>query len=131
MTYTAEAEHYRKQFREFIRTTLFVEVQKFRKKHTTSKTYTLTIMFFFRPEDILNQGWLKKQAKTPYKKMDVGNRRKLLEDCFAESLDIDDSLFFGVELYKFVGGESRVELILEETDPRTFGIPSTYSGRVL
>lgn len=129
MTYTPEADNYKKLFREFMRTHFFVEIQKFRRHHEREKVYVLRLLFFFSPDQILNVTWPKggkKRPKSPYKKMDVGNRRKLLEDCLSESIDIDDSLFFGVEQYKFVSDEPRVEMILEETDPNEFAIPPEY-----
>jgi Holliday junction resolvase RusA-like endonuclease len=129
MCYTPEAENYRKQFREFVRTNYFVAIQKFRREHKPFHVYTLHMFFYFPAEEILNKGWLtqgKSRAKSPYKKMDVGNRRKLLEDCFSESIDVDDSLFFGVQQYKFVAQEPRVELLLEREDPSAFGIPEEW-----
>lgn len=129
MTYTKEADRYVLDFREFVKEHHFIDVQKFRRHHKPWSTYTLRLLFFFPAELILNKSWLakgKKKAKTPYKKMDVGNRRKLLEDCFSQSIDVDDSLNFNVELTKFVSDEPRVELILVEEDPEFFGIPLEY-----
>jgi Holliday junction resolvase RusA-like endonuclease len=130
MCYTPEAEHYKRLFREHMRTHFFVEIQKFRRQHQLEKVYVLRLLFYFPPKDILNTTWPtakgKKKPKSPYKKMDVGNRRKLLEDCFAESIDVDDSLNFGLEAYKFVSDDPRVDLILEEEDPASFGIPPEY-----
>lgn len=129
MTYTAEAEGYKREFREYVRTNCFVAVQKFRRDHRPFDVYVLKMLFHFAAEDLLNKGWLKRgkaRAKTPYKRMDVGNRRKLLEDCFSEAIDVDDSLNFGVEMYKFVSTEPRVELVLEKEDPRSFGVPEAW-----
>ena len=130
MCYTPEAEGYKRTFRDYVRTNYFVAVQKFRRQHKPYDVYVLRMLFYFPPELILNKGWLKtgkSRAKTPYKKMDVGNRRKLLEDAFSESIDVDDSLNFGVEQYKFVSSEEpRVELILEKEDPHSFGIPDAW-----
>jgi Holliday junction resolvase RusA-like endonuclease len=43
--------------------------------------------------DILNKGWPKK-ARTRYKKFDVSNRVKLLEDALSTAVGMDDSQFF-------------------------------------
>ena len=129
MHYTAEADGYRKDFREYMRTHYMVEIQKFRKTHKPWHAYRVWIQFYFPAEEILNKGWLnsvKTRAKTPYKKMDVGNRRKLLEDCIAAAIDIDDSLSFDLEMTKFVSTEPLIEIFIAEEDPSFFGIPTDY-----
>jgi Holliday junction resolvase RusA-like endonuclease len=126
ITYTAEAEGYRKEFQEYMRKHYFVELMKFRKGHKDGNVYSLRLIFHFRPEQALNKTWLEKVAKSPYKKMDLGNRRKLLEDCLSACIDIDDSLFFSVEMYKVIYGEVGVEMVLEPEDPSLFGVPEEY-----
>jgi len=130
MKNSKEADAYKKAFKEFVRQEIFVAVTKFRRHHCPWFVYHLRMIFHFPPEEILNKTWLKtgkNKAKSPYKKMDVGNRRKLIEDCLSEAIDIDDSLNFGLELYKVIS-EDRigVEIILEQEDPEQFGIPNRY-----
>jgi len=113
-----------------MRTEFFVEIQKFRREHEPWHTYSGVIHYHFPPEEILNKSWLasgKSKAKSPYKRMDVGNRRKLLEDCVAEAVDIDDSLSFRLELVKLVADDTpRVEIFLEYENPVCFGVPPEY-----
>jgi Holliday junction resolvase RusA-like endonuclease len=54
--------------------------------------------------DIFNKGWPEK-AKTRYKKLDVSNRVKLLEDAIAHAGGIDDSQFVNVMSAKRQGAE--------------------------
>lgn len=133
MCYTAEADGYRKKLHEYARGNWFVDIQKFRRGHQPWSVYSATAVLHFPADQILNSGWLrgprggKRKAKTPYKKMDVGNRRKLLEDCIAELLDIDDSVSFRLELVKVVARDRpKIEFLLEEENPVAFGIPEEY-----
>lgn len=71
-------------------------------------------MQFFRPntpylilvrihfETILNAGYPKK-AESRYKKLDVSNRLKLLEDCLKDAGGIDDSQYLQLVLEKCQG----------------------------
>lgn len=90
---------------------------------------------FFPAEDILNttfgaldsRGRPKKDAAaTRYKKMDIANRSKLVEDALSKATDIDDSLFFRVTHDKYscslVGGVPQIRIFLEPADPRGFGL---------
>lgn len=127
--YTAEAEAYRRKFLQVMGDQYFAEIQKFLAQHKLNSTYRLVILLHFPADQILNKGWVqaKRTVQTPYKKMDAGNRRKLLEDCLAEALSIDDSFFFDTEQIKCVtAGPPKVVLTLETEDPRLFGIPEGY-----
>lgn len=68
---------------------------------------TLHLAFFF-PE-IENRGWSQKKATARYKRVDVSNRVKLVEDAVCEALGIDDSAFMFVHLSKQEGA-SRVHV---------------------
>lgn len=98
LAYTKEATNYRKKFKQHIRDTYLIDIQRFVSTHTDYSTYTVNFVFHFPKDSLVNKGWPK--TKTYYKKMDVGNRRKLLEDCVSEVLGIDDSRFFSVKLTK-------------------------------
>ena len=50
--------------------------------------------------EVENKGWSTGKAKNRYKKIDVSNRVKLLEDAICESLGIDDSMFFSLTVRK-------------------------------
>jgi hypothetical protein len=125
MCYSKEAEDYRKVFLDIMRQEHGVAIQKFVQGHRDQSLYRLKIVFWFPEEELLNKGWPKKQAKTLYKKVDAGNRRKLLEDCLAEALGIDDSLFFSVHLEKRIG-DPLVGISLIEDEPRVFGVKSEW-----
>jgi len=65
--------------------------------------------FFFAT--LVNEGWPKK-AKTRYKKLDVTNRIKLLEDCLAEVLGVDDSCTLTFIPDKCQGTPERTEIYI-------------------
>ena len=60
--------------------------------------YSVEAWLFLDRWSIENKGWFseKRTAKTRYKKMDTGNRLKLLNDCVSNALGVDDSHFFDV-----------------------------------
>jgi Holliday junction resolvase RusA-like endonuclease len=59
---------------------------------------------------------------------DGGNRRKLIEDCLASALGIDDSLTFELTIVKRMDPEDpHVEIFLEEVDPCAYGVPREYT----
>ena len=146
--YTKEAENYMREFQNWVNydDSLFLELQRFSSEHRPGMVYRLEIMLFFPAEKLLNKGWLQKwasdsrpgtkvphkrgerKAKSPYKRLDSLNRRKLIEDCFATALGIDDSLNWQAEVTKYVArnGDFKVVLILEEADPALYNIPQEY-----
>lgn len=124
--YTAEAEGYRQVFREDIGKRYFMEIQQFLRGHKQETVYQVSFSLFFKKWDLLNKGWFQKKrsAKSPYKKNDVGNRRKLLEDCVAAALGVDDTTSFSLIMHKYIDDASpRVEIVIEEADPEEYGIP--------
>lgn len=132
--YSKEAEQFRANFRAHAHKNYFLPIQKFVQGHTPCAAYRLTIVFYF--ETLVNEGWLKvgrdgkRGAKTVYKKMDAGNRRKLIEDCLADSLGLDDSLTMELTLVKAMDPKNpRVVLFLEEVNPADFGIPAAFLSR--
>jgi hypothetical protein len=89
--------------------------------------YSLTLIFYM---DCLNASWddpktpPKRRASFRYKKVDLSNRIKLVEDCIKSSLDIDDSLTFASTQMKVHDPENeRVQFELVVADPRMFSIP--------
>lgn len=91
--------------------------------------FALHLKFFY--DSLLNEGAFspnpKKRPKTLYKKTDLSNRIKLLEDCIRDALAIDDSQTFAASQEKYldasVGDDGRVEILVQEIDPTTFGLP--------
>jgi hypothetical protein len=127
--YTKEAENYKKLVIRHLNDHYFIEIQEFVRGHKPWMTYELSFVFIFPSEELLTAGWLKGTAKSPYKKVDTTNRRKLLEDAFSEAIGIDDSLFWEGRGAKLVGGDNdtpAVHMILEEVDPERYGIPPIY-----
>jgi Holliday junction resolvase RusA-like endonuclease len=121
MVYSNEAKGYRQQFTDYVRENYVVDVAQFVSGHTERSVYALDMVFTF--PTVINKGWAKKKAKTLYKRFDVGNRRKLLEDCLVEVLgEIDDSLFFEVRMVKLMG-DPGVVLTVTEVSPSEYGIP--------
>jgi Holliday junction resolvase RusA-like endonuclease len=59
--------------------------------------YELKLSVFF--ETVENKGY-PGAAKTKYKRIDIGNRLKLIEDTVAEALDLDDCHNFRITLEK-------------------------------
>jgi len=132
--YSKEAEAFRAQFRAYAQANYFVPIQRFVQGHHPAAGYRLVMVFYF--DTLVNQGWIetdrsgKRKAKAPYKRMDAGNRRKLIEDCLASTLGIDDSLSMELTLVKSMDPDRpRVEIILQEVSPADYGIPSAYLRR--
>ena len=120
--YTKEARDYERVFVDWMRKYHLVAISNFVSGHTETSIYSLKMVFTF--ETVINKGWFKKRAKTLYKRFDVGNRRKLIEDCLVSVLgDIDDCLFFNVTLVKKMGEQTGVLLSLEEVSPSEYGVP--------
>lgn len=121
--YSKKARDFKIVFTQYLRANYFTEINRFVHRHGPKSIYTLSLTFTF--PTVINKGWAKGKAKTRYKRFDVGNRRKLIEDCLVEALGkaIDDSLFFELYLRKEMGDETGVHILLEPSDPEHFGVP--------
>lgn len=120
--YSKEAKDFKKMFAEYVRREYLVDLSTFVRGHHEKSIYELELDFVF--ETVINSGWSKKQAKTLYKRFDVGNRRKLIEDCLVEVLgEIDDCLFFKLTLTKRMGPNQGVRLSLTPCNPSDYGVP--------
>ena len=65
----------------------------------------------------------KKRAKTRYKKIDLSNRVKLLEDCVRDAIGVDDSHTFEMHTMKLQDpANPRVEIVISDTEPRNYGV---------
>jgi Holliday junction resolvase RusA-like endonuclease len=91
--------------------------------------YEISLDFYF--DSVVNQTFRNpavkgpKQAQDRYKKFDLSNRIKLLEDCVRDALGIDDSHTFEMHQRKLHDPlRPRVEIFVNETDPRYYGVPS-------
>lgn len=87
--------------------------------------FSLHLKFFF--ETLINESYFsnkKNKAKTLYKRTDLTNRVKLLEDCVRDALAIDDCQTFHASLEKHhAPGNERVEITITEIDPSYFNVP--------
>jgi Holliday junction resolvase RusA-like endonuclease len=120
--YSKDAKDFKRLFTDYVRREYLVDVVSFVRAHTEYSIYSLELRFIF--ETVINKGWAKKQAKTLYKRFDVGNRRKLIEDCLVEVLgEIDDCLFFKLTLTKSMGSDTGVRLVLRPDSPSDYGVP--------
>lgn len=91
--------------------------------------FALHLRFFF--DTLVNETWNdmklppSRRAKSRYKRLDLTNRIKLLEDCVRDALDIDDSQTFAATQEKHQDPKNpRVEIEVEEVSPSLFGISS-------
>jgi Holliday junction resolvase RusA-like endonuclease len=129
--YTTEAENYRRAFSSRVGKEFFTRIQGFMAGHHSTAIYSVNITFFF--ESLVTKGWIQKTrdgtrgAKTPYKMVDVGNRLKLLADCVVDLLSLDDHLTFELNSAKVMDPQNpRIVILLEEIDPRGYGIPEEW-----
>lgn len=74
---------------------------------------SLDLTFYFT--ELENKGWLQGKAKSRYKRVDLSNRVKVLEDAIAEALCIDDKLFFSITLRKMQRPREGVRVIITKT----------------
>ena len=88
--------------------------------------YAVHLRFYF--ETVVNDTFRNpavkpsKQAKTRYKKFDLTNRIKLLEDCIRDAIGVDDSQTFVASQEKHMDPSfPRVEIFIQEVDPALFG----------
>lgn len=78
------------------------------------KQLRLTVDLYFSAVE--NKGWSSGKAKTRYKRIDVSNRAKLLEDALFSGVGIDDSLIFELIMRKhaITDGKEYCHVKLEE-----------------
>jgi len=114
--------------KKYINETKIHLVQAFPKEmmfFKPNRPYLAIFRFYF--EKVENAGWFKGTAESRYKKLDVGNRLKLLEDCLKDAAGIDDSQHIRVVLDKQQGKE-RTEIwvydLEEEETPFDVGFNS-------
>lgn len=89
--------------------------------------YGVELRFYF--DTLVNSSWNnpavpeKKRAKSRYKKIDLSNRVKLLEDCIRDFMGIDDSQTFEMLTIKCQDAVNpRVEISIRTVEPDWYGI---------
>ena len=121
MAYTKDASNYKKDFKAFLLKNYSAQIVNFAANHTMQSTYEVRIDLFFPIDQLVNKGWPK--TKTYFKKMDVGNRRKLLEDCLSESLGIDDMYTFDLRMVKqATAGDPYLTIKITRTNEEDYGL---------
>lgn len=120
MAWTGEAKDFKKKFKNYVSTDKAVEAALFSSGHVDGDVYDLHIEIGM---PLVNKTYGEKNgSKTRYKKTDVGNRRKLIEDALSECLSIDDSLFFGVSMVKVHSENPYLRISLAQSDPLSYGV---------
>lgn len=121
---TAKAREYAERFAEQMRQHLHLI-----NEMDPNALYALHLRFFFF--ELVNKSWNNmdlppsKRAKSRYKKIDLSNRIKLLEDCIRDALAIDDSQTFAASQEKHQcgpGEPERVEILVQRVSPSLFGL---------
>lgn len=101
-----------------------------------SLIYTVRMDFYFPQDEVINKGYTERyskgkkkgqrKAKTRYKKMDTGNRFKLIVDCLSTAIATDDSHFWDTGGRKLIaetyGMEPQVHIFITRTNPANFGV---------
>lgn len=129
---TSGAKKYAESFSYHVTRNHLSELQVF----DNSKAYALHLRFYF--PTLINANFYdskparKNKAgavveKTRFKKMDLSNRIKLLEDCIRDVLGVDDSHTFASSQEKHHspvhGPRGAVEILVQEVVPELFGVP--------
>lgn len=124
-TLTTVARKYAEDFSKFMMQRHGADILEMDNK----STYALHLRFFF--ESLENSRWNdpkcppSKRPKSRYKRIDLSNRIKLLEDCIRDALDIDDAQTFAAsqEKHQCAPGEpERVDFIIQRVEPSLFGL---------
>jgi len=123
---TQAARQFKAAFCQYVIQNYLHEIGSFVNPDPTS-IYGVYLRFFF--ESLVNDTFndpkipASKRAKTRYKRIDLSNRIKLLEDCIQEVLAVDDCRTFRAGQEKFQDSfYPRVEIFITELDPMEFGI---------
>jgi Holliday junction resolvase RusA-like endonuclease len=96
------------------------EAMKHAEPPEFQKTDSLKLKVIFYIPNLENKGWRvdgKGKAKFRYKKRDVSNMLKLLEDTVVRYLDVDDSQFLELTAEKKQGKEEGVHVWVERKSP--------------
>jgi hypothetical protein len=119
-----EAREYAERFAHFVAVNHLPQIMTM----NPDGLFMLSLHFYF--DNVLNETWNNpevkpsKRAKTRYKRMDLSNRIKLIEDCVRDAISIDDSQTFeGQQTKNYDPSNPRVEIFVAEVDPAWYGIP--------
>lgn len=129
---TNEARAFESQFAEQVVPTYLPWISQMDSVEKDDRLiFAVRMDFYFPKDEVLNKGFLQKKAngqrkaKTRYKKMDTGNRFKLITDCLAKALAVDDSHFWDTGGRKLIAEtfnmEPQVHIFVVKQDPEHFG----------
>lgn len=106
---------YKEEFICWAKDNWFEEINKFNA--SPYDIFFLHIDFYFKKIDIINEKYgTDKRVKSPYKRLDLDNRIKVLQDCLSGVLGVDDSKIFSLSCNKMVDDEERLEIYLEKVN---------------
>ncbi len=118
---TKQAKEYAERFAHFMAQNYGPEINEI----DPNLLYALHLRFFF--PTVVNESWFAtkgRKAKDKYKKFDLSNRIKLLEDCIRDAVAVDDSHTFALSQEKHHDPQNpRIEVVLHTVDPGIFGVP--------
>jgi Holliday junction resolvase RusA-like endonuclease len=119
---TAEARAYAEAFSYYVVREYLPQISQLNRKGV----YALHLRFYM--SNLVNDSYFAtkgKRAETPYKRVDLSNRIKLIEDCIRDAISIDDCQTFAAsqEKYQVPEGQERVEILVQEIEPTQFGVP--------
>jgi Holliday junction resolvase RusA-like endonuclease len=120
---TQKAREYGERFAHYMAVNHLHEINKL----NPDGIYSLSLHFYF--PTLVNETWNNpevkpsKRAKSRYKRLDLSNRVKLLEDCIRDALAIDDSQTFEGQQMKAQDPKNpRVEIFVNELRPEDYGV---------
>ena len=106
---TSEGKLYKQSVRDIIGQRYSVVTPEL--THLGQKPLSLSVKIYTRVE---NKGWSDGKVKNRYKRVDISNRVKLLEDALFEALGVDDCLVFKLTVEKIDSDDEYVHINLEE-----------------
>lgn len=107
-----DAKKYKAYFKQNFHDHHILETAKFKRE----LPYKLSIIFIM---DVVNKGWPGK-AQHRFKQSDASNRVKILEDCLAEALGIDDSQFTDVLIHKVQATDNQPSMVYLQVSDSTW-----------
>jgi hypothetical protein len=129
---TRLAEVWARRYTAWVGQRHLFSIQSLRDHLEHGGVLNITITVLLLEEDLLNKGWLsmtkagKRKAKSRYKRVDVTNRIKLIEDTTADLLGVKDECNFCVTAQKLISENRGVMVTIIAEDPRVYGVPDEY-----
>tara|TARA_Y100000310_G_scaffold24180_1_gene23213 strand:+ start:1092 stop:1640 length:549 start_codon:yes stop_codon:yes gene_type:complete len=149
---TTEAKNWKARFSAHVAQHHLFTIQSMRQSVAAGMVLAVEITLRFPLKEVVSLAWPKRykkdtwvgkkgtksqrlkkagerKAESRYKRMDVSNRYKLVEDAIAETLGVDDRFNFVVSGKKLVDeGNPGLTVLLTLDDPRAFGVPEEFLG---